>query len=299
MSPKGAAPSAPDPVTAELVEQLWEVSKRAVQSGKPELADQINRVVFANNPGFKVFAELAKLLERTGQYRSAADALRRAIKINPNAFDAWYQLGFYIYYNADPKDALECFAQASQLLPGNADARMGLAMAQMMQGDLQNGLANFEARFRVLGQRQNRAYVLEGQPRWDGKPTDRRVLIFCEQGSGDAIQFARYHRFVRAIAPNTVVWATPAIIELLRRHEPIFEGGADANPVGTFDVWVPNISLPLVLGMARYEQIPPAPYLAASPELLKKWAPRITASPRLKVGLVWQGSVTNSRDRLR
>ncbi|HUA51424.1 MAG TPA: tetratricopeptide repeat protein [Candidatus Sulfotelmatobacter sp.] len=286
-------------MTAEIIEQLWEVSKRAFQAGKPELSDQINKIIFANSPSFKVYAELSKMLEQTGQYKSAADALRRAIKIDPASFDAWYQLGYYMYYHADPKDAVDCFQQAVKLLPGNADGRMGLGMAQMIQGDLKNGLANFEARFKVLGQRQNRAYVLENQPRWDGKPTEKRVLIFCEQGNGDAIQFARYHRFVRALAPNTTVWATPATIELFRRHEKIFEGGKDGNPTGTFDVWVPNISLPLVLGMASYEQVPPTPYLTASPELVQRWSARIKPSPRPKVGLVWQGSVTNTRDKLR
>ncbi len=286
-------------MTAEIIDQLWEVSKRAFQAGKPELADQINKIIFANNPSFKVYAELAKMLEQTGQFKSAADALRRAIKVDPGSFDAWYQLGYYMYYHADPKDAVECFAQAAKLLPGNADGRMGLAMAQMMLGDLKSGLANFEARFKILGQRQNRAYVLENQPRWNGKPTNKRVLIFCEQGNGDAIQFARYHRFVRAIAPNTTVWATAPLIELFRRHEPIFEGGKDGNPIGTFDLWVPNVSLPLVLDMASYEQVPPAPYLTASPELVKRWAARIKPSARLKVGLAWQGSATNSRDKLR
>jgi hypothetical protein len=285
-------------MSQEIVEALWEVSKRAFNAGKPELADQINKVIFANNPSFKVYAELSKLLEKTGQYKSAGDALRRALKIDPASFDAWYQLGFYMYYHLDPKDSLECFAQAVRLLPGNADARMGLAMAQMIQGDLKNGLANFEARFKVLGQRYNRAYVLENQPRWDGKPTDKRVLIFCEQGNGDAVHFARYHRFVRERAPNTISWPPAALLELFQRHEPVFPN-KEANPVGSFDLWVPNVSLPLVLDMAAYDRIPPAPYLTASPELVAQWAPTLKPSPRLKVGLVWQGSPSNSRDALR
>jgi tetratricopeptide (TPR) repeat protein len=285
-------------MTAELIDQLWEISKRAFELGKPELSDQINKVIFANKPSFKIYAELSKLLEKTGKYQTAADALKQALKIDPNSFDAWYQLGFYMYYHGDLKTALECFSHAVKLLPGNADGRMGYAMAQMMMGDLKNGLANFEARFKMLGQRYNRAYVLENQPRWDGKPTDKRVLVFCEQGNGDAIQFARYHRFARAIAPNTVIWSTPGLLELFRRHEPIFEGGKDANPVGSFDLWVPNISLPLVLGMASYEQVPPTPYLTPSAELVARWAPRLKPS-RLKVGLTWQGSTTNQRDRYR
>jgi hypothetical protein len=286
-------------MTAELIDQLWEISKRAFALGKPDLADQINKVIFANQPSFKVYAELSKLLEQTGKYSTAAEALKQALKIDPNSFDAWYQLGFYMYYHGDPKNALDCFIQAVKLLPGNADARMGLGMAQLIHGDLKHGLTNFQARFKMLGQRYNRAYVLEDQPRWDGTPTDKRLLIFCEQGNGDAIQFARYHRFVRERAPHTVVWSTPPLIELLRRHEPIFEGGKDGNPVGSFDLWVPNISLPLVLGMASYDQIPPTPYLTPAPDLVARWAARLKPSARLKVGLVWQGSVTNQRDRHR
>jgi hypothetical protein len=285
-------------MSAELIDALWEISKRAFTAGNPQLSDQINKIIFANNPSFKVYAELSKLLEKTGQYKSAADALRRALKIDPHSFDAWYQLGFYMYYHADPKDSLECFAHAVRLLPGNADARMGLAMAQMITGDLQHGLSNFEARFKILGQRYNRAYVLENQPRWDGKPTDRRVLIFCEQGNGDAIHFQRYHRFVRERCPNVVTWSPGALVELFQRLEPTFPS-KDANPVGTFDLWVPNVSLPLVLGMASYDKIPPAPYMTASAELVQRWAPRIKPSRQLKVGLVWQGSTTNNRDSLR
>src|SRR3954464_13868659 len=116
-------------MSAELIEQLWEISKRAFNAGNPQLSDQINKVIFANKPSFRIFAELSKLLEKTGQYKSAADALRNALKIDPASFDAWYQLRFVLYYHhADPKDSLECFAQAVRLLPGNADARMGLAM---------------------------------------------------------------------------------------------------------------------------------------------------------------------------
>src|SRR3954452_25480684 len=208
-------------MTAELIEQLWEISKRAFGAGNPQLSDQINKVIFANSPSFKVYAELSKLLEKTGQYKSAADALRRALKIDQQSFDAWYQLGFYMYYHLDPQDAADCFIQAVRLLPGNADARMGLAMAQMIQGDLKSGLTNFEVRFKVLGQRYNRAYVLENQPRWDGTPTDKRVLIFCEQGNGDAIHFQRYHRFVRERCPNAISWPPGALLELFQRHEPV------------------------------------------------------------------------------
>src|SRR5215472_2016079 len=103
-------------MTAELIDQLWEVSKRAFALGKPELSDQINKVIFANNPSFKIYAELSKLLEQTGKYKTAADALRLALKIEPGSFDAWYQLGFYMYYHDDPRNALDCFTQAVKLL---------------------------------------------------------------------------------------------------------------------------------------------------------------------------------------
>ena len=53
---------------------------------------------------------------------------------------------------------------------------------------------------------------------WDGLPfTDKRVVIRCLHGYGDAIQFLRYARFVRQEAARVIVETHPEMVSLLAR----------------------------------------------------------------------------------
>ena len=52
---------------------------------------------------------------------------------------------------------------------------------------------------------------------WNGeRPVGKRVLIRCYHGLGDTVQFVRYLPFLRAQARETVLWAQPALVEILR-----------------------------------------------------------------------------------
>lgn len=126
---------------------------------------------------------------------------------------------------------------------------------------------------------------------WDGTPLDgRRVLVRCYHGLGDTLQFIRYLPLVRQIAAETVVWAQPALIPLLRtvdgidRLEPLHDGAYE----GEYDVDVEVMELAHVF-RSTVDTIPRAvPYLHAAP------AP-IPRDDRLAVGLVWRAGDWDER----
>jgi hypothetical protein len=52
---------------------------------------------------------------------------------------------------------------------------------------------------------------------WNGTPfTDRRVLIRCNHGLGDTLQFVRFVPDVQATARSVTLWTQPALVSLLR-----------------------------------------------------------------------------------
>lgn len=56
-----------------------------------------------------------------------------------------------------------------------------------------------------------------GEHLWDGKPLDgRRVVLLCNRGLGDAIQFIRYVPRVAEVAKEVTVWSRPDAVPLLR-----------------------------------------------------------------------------------
>jgi hypothetical protein len=121
---------------------------------------------------------------------------------------------------------------------------------------------------------------------WNGTPlAGRRVLVRCYHGLGDTIQFARYLPLVSAISRDTIVWAQPELLPLLRTLDarltllPLHDGDVGVP----FDIDLEIMECPYVF-RTTLDTVPAAiPYLhTLSP------APRQSAaSPR--VGLIWRG----------
>ena len=126
---------------------------------------------------------------------------------------------------------------------------------------------------------------------WDGTPLDgKRVLVRCYHGLGDTIQFIRYLPLVKNIAAETIVWAQPALIPLLRTADGIdrLEPLHDDAFAGEYDVDVEVMELAHVF-RSTIDTLPNrVPYLHASPAPLAR-------DGRLAVGLVWRAGDWDER----
>jgi len=126
---------------------------------------------------------------------------------------------------------------------------------------------------------------------WDGTPLQgERVLVRCYHGLGDTLQFIRYLPMLKQVAAETVVWAQPALIPLLRsvdgidRLEPLHDGPYH----GEYDVDVEVMELAHVF-RSTLETLPSrVPYVHADPA-------EIPRDDRLAVGLVWRAGDWDER----
>jgi hypothetical protein len=120
---------------------------------------------------------------------------------------------------------------------------------------------------------------------WDGTPVEgRRVLVRCYHGLGDTIQFARYLPALHTIAREVIVWAQPALLDLLATLPgavtllPLHDGAPDVP----YDVDLEIMELPYVF-RSTLETIPAAvPYLRAPSAFARE--PR----ERPRIGVVWR-----------
>src|SRR5437868_5715517 len=151
----------------------------------------------------------------------------------------------------------------------------------MRRGDF---AAAWEISDRLL--RTRRAQDQENLPRWfqsvwNGTAVDgKRVLVRCYHGLGDTIMFARLLPLLKRRAGEVVVWAQPALLELLRTIDGIDHllSLHDGAPDVLYDVDVELMELPHVLRL-HLDDIPSAvPYLHVR-------APAKIASSHRRVGL--------------
>jgi hypothetical protein len=121
---------------------------------------------------------------------------------------------------------------------------------------------------------------------WDGTPLrGKRVLIRCYHGLGDTIQFIRYARIVKEIAAETIVWAQPALVDLVKttgavdRVLPLHDG----TPEVACDVDVEIMELPYIFHTTLSTVPAAVPYLHVEP------LPLFHEKGFLSIGLVWHG----------
>jgi len=104
-----------------------------------------------------------------------------------------------------------------------------------------------------------------GKPPWDGSPlAGKTILLHTEQGHGDAIQFVRYAPLVAQRGAGKVILETyRSLRRLFTTVSLVQEVVVKGEPLPAFDVQVPLMSLPRILG-TTIETIPNrVPYLYA------------------------------------
>jgi len=242
---------------------------------------------------------LGVALGDAGEYEEAASNLKEVVEAEPERAEAHNSLGFVFARKREIDKAIACYERAIELQPKYAQAHMNLGMCLLQAGDYARGFEEYEWR------RQTPQFpsVRSPHPSWDGRPApEKTLLIYNEQGAGDAIQFARYlplaaercKRLIVACRPDlSSVFATiPGVAAICQPAE---------IKVGDFDTHLPMLSLPRVFG-TTLETIPAkTPYIDAAALRRRKenFSLTLSRSSGPKIGIVWAGSPINRTDRQR
>ncbi len=139
-------------------------------------------------------------------------------------------------------------------------------------------------------------------PRWLGEDiAQAKLLIYAEQGFGDNIQFVRYAIEAKKRGMNIVVVNHKPLENLLNYNLACYnvESSLNGHGIGGLEYYVSMMSLPHYFG-TTLDSIPnSSTYLVSEPHYFEKWKDKLSSSHRLKVGIVWSGSVQHNRNKIR
>ncbi len=241
---------------------------------------------------------LGVALKNEGRLEEAAAAYRRALELKPDYAEAHNNLANAVKDMGNVEEALTGYLRAMDLDPDYASAHFNYSLALLTLGEFEEGWVEHEWRWK-RGERKFRARDF-AQPLWDGSRLDgRTILLHAEQGLGDSVQFIRYVPLVADFGGRVVVECHPLVIRLFKDFPGIDQLVKRESPLPPFDVQVPFLSLPMILG-TTVETIPAeARYLRAEPGLVGRWRNRMAEFSGRKVGLCWQGNPKFPGDRWR
>jgi len=295
---------------------------------------------------FSAAEGLGKTLLRLGDYEAAARAFTHATQLQPDAIDARLQLGHALLSAGRLEDAARELEQLLDAHPRLPKAKAGLASVLTVRGEYERPKAlfqqaiadsggdpalrlcyavfllicgeyseawnHYEARHLCAGAAQRALPA----PIWRGEPLhERRLLVTCEQGMGDELNFASVFPDVIAAAGQCTIECDVRLEKLFRRSFPratvfgverkndetwyrTLERNLDRIP--PFDYWIPAGSLPLHFRTSADAFPGSGAYLIASDERVAHWRTQLARlGPGLKVGISWRGGValTNAAAR--
>ncbi|HBE42257.1 MAG TPA: hypothetical protein DDW27_13815, partial [Bacteroidales bacterium] len=301
--------------------------------GKKQLDEAINlyKKALQINPDLaEVQNNLGNILAEKGQLDEAITYFQKAIALNPNFADAYYNLGFSLHINKCFDDAIKCYQKAIELNPAHIDAYNNLGAILKDKGQLNDAITCYDKALKIdpchAGVHFNLGlvYLLSGnfkegwkeyewrwrttdfisyqrnfsKPLWDNSDiSEKTILIYTEQGLGDAIHFIRYAPLVVKQGARVIIECQRQLVSLFENIEGIHQMVVRDEQLPEFDVHCPLLSLPSVFG-TTIDTIPAEiPYIMMDSLLVQKWKDRVKDdNSKFRAGLAWAGNPLKKGD---
>lgn len=221
-------------------------------------------------------------------YQKALDDFEHALDLDKYIPEGWNNKGIIYRRMGRNAESMPCFREAIKLKPDYADAHLGLSMCALEVQQFEEGWKEFEWRFQS-GHVPPRALP---QPVWEGEKAaskDDALLIYCEQGFGDSLQFMRYIKHARERWGGRVYVETRVpLFRIMSRLEGV-DGVVvlgEKIPVNV-KKQIALLSVPRVVGTELGFE---GAYLKQDPLLIDYWKGMLKVVPQgVRVGICWAG----------
>jgi tetratricopeptide (TPR) repeat protein len=278
-------------------ESLIQLGELKLASNEPIVAEALFRRAIDCEPHNPAgWLTLGMALDRQGRSHEAVEAVEMAQRVEEQSgidIENFVNLAV-VYSDAGRFDEARQVLEVNLLQKPSPRAHTAYAFLLLRLGLLREGWEHYEFRLMQHGVLDR---IPHQRPPWVGQPLQgRTILLWREQGVGDAIQFVRFAPMLKALGATVWLQIGAAVQELASRFPGVDRVFADGKPVPDFDYYVHLASLPLLFSTDADTVPAEVPYVFASSRHLEKWKRRLDKVSGLKVGLVWAGHPNHLRD---
>ena len=181
-----------------------------------------------------------------------------------------------------------------------AEANHNLSFTLLSNGKLKEGLKLMEWRWKILIYLQCINIETFSQPVWDGKQSlnDKRIMIWCEQGIGDTLNWSSCLPLVTSRAKHCILECQDKLVPLLKRSFPDVEVKPEDRSRDIerddFDYHLPMGSLYKHFLDEIIENPKTDAYLVPDPDRVNYWKGRLKSLGKGPyIGIGWKSSVVS------
>ena len=261
-----------------------------------EALRHFQRAIDINPARSLYFNNMAAVYTELKQFEKVIFYCQKATDLDPKNSNAFEFLGLACQELGELTIAEGFFSKASIINPNNFDNLFNLGLNRLAMGNLEQGWAGFEYRWKKRVPIINPGY---SYPTWHGESMpDKSILVWGEQGIGDQIMFASLYEDLMPRFKKTTLACSGKLVTLYQRSFP----EADIVSFDDLPEWVGTdhrIDVQSAAGsLARWlrptlSSFPKkSHFLTPDPDRVTYWKKRLAElGPELKVGINWRTSV--------
>lgn len=193
----------------------------------------------------------------------------------------YYHLAISYIKTSQFDKAEENLKKIIKLLPYDASVKAALGSLYLFKKDIKG--------YELFSYRDKSPEISYLKNPWDGtEQKDKTVLLYCDQGLGDHIQFIRYLPSLKEKFKSVIILTRKPCLELFRRNYPEYDFYDKLSDLPDYDCYVLSADLPYYLNI-DFDHIPFAEkYLTANPSKTEMFKNKYFNNDKLKIGLCWR-----------
>ena len=283
----------------DYADSYYNMGNALQDKGKMEEAiESYNKVLILNPDHALACNNMGNALKDQFKLDKAIEAYNKAISLKPDYAEAYSNMGVAVKIQGDLKRAIDVQKKCISLNPDHAEAHQNLCFTLLNSGKIREGLDEHEWRWKtVKGFSRQRNFL---QSMWDGKTSlkNKKILLWCEQGIGDTMNWCSCLPFITSRAKHCIVECQEKLVPLLQRSFPNVEIKAEDRSLDSerqdFDLHLPMGSLYKHFIDEIMQNVKPDSYLVPDPERVKFWRKRLRSVGKGPyIGISWKSSVVS------
>lgn len=277
----------------ENPENYNNVALSYLHSGNNEEAlKSIQKAVELNKSNHNFLNNLAMIYRACGDLQLSIFNYEESLALSASESRTWQSLGSVYGQLNNLAKAEECLKKALECDPTNLAPHIDLAYVYHLTGRWDEAWPEYEYRLEYWhkeGKNPGRFYeIYPPEKAWNGKDSldGKKVVVYCEQGTGDMLQFVRFVPRLTALGANVTIDAPESLATLFGEI-----AWVETGHTKEYDYNCSIMSLPYLLNIKSDDFGKGTPYLGGTHALNTN-----DYKDFMKVGIVWAGNPGHPND---
>ena len=246
---------------------------------------------------------LGNTLRMMGEVEESERCFIKALDQDPNYLSAYKNRGTLWVWNGDIEQGLDWYEAALKIAPNDPEVLRNLGVIYLLLGNYDEGWPKYRWRWNMPEAYRPNCRA----PLWQGESlTGKTILLYPEQGRGDAIHFVRMTKVLADQGAKVILQCESEMIPLFNSASGVSHLITSESPIPVVDYHASLIDV-VDVWYTLHQELPFATdsiqdgYLDVSDALTQYWADWLnenhpTKRGQKRIGINWQGNRLHHAD---